>query len=100
MKTLHKDITQDKGRQSLMGTYIVQDDDHKLKATIKRNAYDFQSYATVDRWNGEEWKRVVSFDILKLEIAHYSYLTNDPYWKTEMAACLNYMIADTQAILA
>lgn len=30
--------------------------DHKLRITIRSNAYANQSYAKVERWNGDEWK--------------------------------------------
>ncbi len=34
--------------------------DTKIRTRIRRNAYDFQSYAIVERWNGEEWKEILS----------------------------------------
>ena len=34
-------------------------DGHKLRTTVRRNAYDAQSSAKVDRWDGEKWQNVV-----------------------------------------
>ena len=33
---------------------------HTLKINRKRDSYNFQSHAIIDRWNGEEWKRLAS----------------------------------------
>ena len=31
-----------------------------FRTRIRRDAYDFQSYALIERWNGQEWKEVVN----------------------------------------
>lgn len=36
---------------------------HKLSFDIRRNAYDFQSYAHVNRWDGTKWHRVYDMPI-------------------------------------
>ena len=33
---------------------------HTLQASIRLNAYAFQSHAIIERWNGEKWMKVSS----------------------------------------
>lgn len=47
----------------------------KLKVKIRRNAYNDQSYARVERWNGEEWKIVVTAPITECQCQSLSYVT-------------------------
>ena len=46
----------------------------KVKINIRRNAYDFQSWARVSRWNGEEWKNVVDAPITEFNCHKISYV--------------------------
>lgn len=46
----------------------------KLRTTIQRNAYDFQSSAKVERWDGSRWFEVVSAPIEALPCAAISYV--------------------------
>ena len=34
-------------------------DGQRLRSKIRRNSYDFQSSACVDRWTGEKWENVL-----------------------------------------
>jgi len=56
MKTIDRQIAQ--GRQSINFTEVIEFDGHKLRISIKSDSYNFQSYARISRWNGEEWKQV------------------------------------------
>jgi len=47
---------------------------HTLRINIRRNAYDNQSYAKVERWNGTEWKNVVNAPITECECKGISYV--------------------------
>jgi len=29
--------------------------EHRLRLRIRHNAYDFQSYGRIERWNGDQW---------------------------------------------
>lgn len=53
-------------QQSWFHTQVFKVGDTKLRTRICRNAYDFQSYAKVERWNGEEWKEVATRPISEL----------------------------------
>jgi hypothetical protein len=41
---------------------LATEDGTRLRVQIRANFYQFQSYGLVERWNGEEWKRVVRID--------------------------------------
>lgn len=47
-------------QQSWHYTQTVKVGDAKFRTRLKRDAYDFQSYAVIERWNGDEWKEVIS----------------------------------------
>lgn len=49
---------------------------HTLRVNIRRNAYDNQSYAKVERWNGTEWKNVVNAPITECECKGIAYVDN------------------------
>lgn len=42
-------------RQSLQLRRLYNVDGHKIRTTVYVDAYDFQSYARAERWNGERW---------------------------------------------
>ncbi len=60
--------------QSWHHELTVNIDGHKLRVKIRRNAYDAQSWATVVRWNGEEWKQVCSRPIAECVCSVISYV--------------------------
>ena len=41
------------------------------RSHIRRNFYDFQSYATVERWDGGKWRPVASVPIADLPIHRF-----------------------------
>jgi hypothetical protein len=49
-----------KGQQSLNMTAIWTMGSHRLRVQRKRDAYDFQSYAMIERWDGTKWHNVAS----------------------------------------
>ena len=53
---------------------VKMDDGQKIRVLIRRNAYDAQSWATVARWNGEEWKQVCSRPITECACRSISYV--------------------------
>ena len=62
---LHLEIG--KGRQDVTATALFDMNGHRLRARIKRDSYDFQSSARMERWNGKEWKFLADI--------HYSKMT-------------------------
>jgi hypothetical protein len=55
---LNRDAT--RGQQDLLYKALWTVGDHRLRIRRRRNAYAFQSHAVVERWNGEEWRKVES----------------------------------------
>lgn len=61
--------------QSLHAVLIDATHDPKLRARIKRNAYDNQSTAVVEAWTTDGgWKVIHSVPITALDIAAYDYV--------------------------
>lgn len=48
----------------------------RLRCVIKRDAYDFQSYGKVERWDGDKWQIVLTRSIGELddEVTAISYV--------------------------
>lgn len=61
MKTINKETW--KASQSWNDERILQHGEHTLRTTIKRDAYDRQSHADIDRWSGGQWHNVASIHI-------------------------------------
>jgi len=57
------------------GLGSVDRGEYKLRVRIRRNAYDEQSYALVERWDGSKWHEVVKQPIDRCECQSLSYVT-------------------------
>lgn len=60
--------------QSWFFTQIAIIGKNKFRIRIRRDAYDFQSYALAELWNGQEWKQVISRPIEKMLCHSVSYV--------------------------
>lgn len=60
--------------QSWYHKRVVVVDERRFKVHIRRNAYDFQSFAKVELWNGSEWKGVYSEPITACACKSISYV--------------------------
>lgn len=58
------------GQQSLELVSIWNYGDHKLRIRRRRNAYDFQSWALVERWDGTKWQEVAQIPFAAMACAH------------------------------
>jgi len=56
-----------------------------LRTTIRRNAYDDQSWSKVERWDGDKWQEVVTIPIEFLSCKTLSYVVRG-ITKKEFAA--------------
>lgn len=55
------------GKQSLNAEVVVRSEYQvTLRATIRRDYYDYQSYGRVDIWTGKSWSEVLSRSIAEL----------------------------------
>ena len=69
---------------------------HSVRVVIRRNAYDDQSFAKVDRFDGSAWKTIVSKAITFCECVELSY-TDKRKGATERATDL--FIDDRESLL-
>jgi hypothetical protein len=65
--------------QSIYHERLVRADSspHSYRVTIKRDAYDHQSYSEVQRWSGSRWELVLRCPITFLETKHMSARTKE-----------------------
>ena len=74
--------------QSLHGKAIDSTHEPKLRADIRRNAYDDQSHARLEAWTEEHgWETVRSHPITAMKIAPHSYTDprrDDLTWRRTM----------------
>lgn len=49
----------------------------RLRVSIRRNAFDTQSYAKVQQWDGAQWQNVCSRHISECECKSVSYVDRD-----------------------
>ena len=52
----------------------VRNDEHSLRVTIRRNAFDEQSWARVHRWDGTQWQLVLNKPICHCHCKTLSYV--------------------------
>lgn len=70
---MHSQAT--KGKQSLDYTALWQLGAHKLRVKRRRDSYDFQSWARIERWDGSAWQEVATIP--------YSSMSEDSYYSRE-----------------
>ena len=60
--------------QSWYYTAVLDQNGHKFRIEIRRNAYDDQSYAKISRWEGSQWQRVHDKPIMDCHCHRISYV--------------------------
>ena len=66
------------GQDYVLERVYARDNGDRIRVRIKRDSYDFQSYATADRWDGTQWQNVVRMDGVHPTMAALpSYATRD-----------------------
>ena len=80
--------------QSLWGSKItVVPEVGSVRVTVKRNAYDFQSYVLGEVWLNEAgWTQVQSLPISDFAISEHSYVADDGTWEEDMSLSIDDMI--------
>lgn len=97
MKELHTNIW--KADQSLMGAMYTLKAGRRYETAITRNAYDFQSHATVKLWDGNKWNLVYKEPIEDLPIADHKYVAQEGTWEADMKKSLIWMLNTALIIL-
>lgn len=82
--------------QSLHGSMISVLPSGAYRATIRRNAYDFQSYGKIEVWEVGGWCEIQKLPISEFAIQNFSYVSKDGAWESTMAEDL-YMLIDRGA---
>lgn len=54
------------GKQSLDYRALWQTGTHRMRVRRTRDFYDFQSFAIIERWNGEKWHEVERIPYAKM----------------------------------
>lgn len=73
------EYTLERRDQDLNGEAIDYGHTPRLRAYIRRNAYDTQSYARVYSWTQEGWKDITFLPVDSLKVHPFSYRTpKDP----------------------
>ena len=73
-----------KGQQSLNGSLTDYTGPVPVRAVVKRDSYDFQSYGIAQVWTVEGWADIQRFPINRLAISGKSYVAEDGEWETIM----------------
>lgn len=79
-KTTQAPIQEDlwNANQSWNYERVQQVEGHHFRVRIRRNAYDHQSHATCERWDGDRWRQVISRPIEEMTCSAVSYVTKSP----------------------
>lgn len=85
--------------QSLYGSMVRTLPSGTYRATIKRNAYDSQSYGKVEVWLANGWEQIQSLPISEFAIQKFSYVSNDGVWEDTMAEDLRMLIGRGDAFI-
>jgi len=89
-----------KQNQSLNGSLTDYSGSSPVRATIRRNAYDNQSYGISEVWESQGWVTIQQFPIQNLSVSSVSYVARDGEWEALMEADLNELIAYAHEHLA
>jgi len=77
MKLIQKNLYNQ--NQSWNYLEIIEDTHgNRLRISVRRNAYEEQSHAKVERWDGNQWQFVTSIPITECACYDISYVTKDP----------------------
>lgn len=70
-----------KGSQSLNGSLTDYSGSVPLRAVVKRDAYDNQSYGLAQAWSENGWVDIQRFPIDQLSISGFSYVARGDEWE-------------------
>ena len=78
--------------QTLAGTAIDHTHEPQLRAIVKRNAYDAQSYQKVEAWTAAGgWAEIMALPIEESLIADYDYVSRKD-WEPAMNVDLDRLL--------
>lgn len=81
------------GTQSLNGEAIDMEHSPRLRARIKRDSHDSQSFVIAESWTAEGWKEITRRPISAVAVADYScYGPDKESWKPVMTSDLDSLL--------
>jgi hypothetical protein len=78
--------------QDLQGERVVETDGRVLRARVRRNAYDKQSWAMAEVLTGNGWADLVNLPIGDCSVSGFSYVSRAGDWEGAMASDLGLLI--------
>jgi hypothetical protein len=88
-----------KSAQSLEGCLTDYSRSAPVRAVIRRDAYNFQSYGAAQTWADNGWVEVQRFPIHMFAISAASYVSRDGEWEHLMEADLTQLVGHAHAHL-
>lgn len=95
--TIHERFEQQ--NQDLIAERVVAVGQDRVKAYVRRNSYDSQSYATVSVWTAAGWDRVATLPWDEVVTRQYTYVTKGPAWTVAADVDLGRLVAIGVAFL-
>lgn len=90
-----------RGSQSLEAERIVKVGELRLRALVKRDSYDVQSYAKVYAWTAKEgWSHVTSIPLERTEMRKRAYVERGDEWHAAARKDLDALVRAGVAVLA
>ena len=88
-----------KSAQSLEGCLTDYSRSAPVRAVIRRDAYNSQSYGVAQQWTDKGWVEVQRFPIHLLAISAASYVSRDGDWEDVMEEDLRKLVGHAHAHL-
>jgi hypothetical protein len=91
-----------RGQQDLCAEVVARSDRAVRKtyrASIRRNAYDFQSNARVEWWGPNGWVTVLTRSIQETALHAHTYVAKDGTWESDALASCERLLFDASTTL-
>jgi hypothetical protein len=90
-----------RARHSLVGRAVDSGHAPPLRARVVRDAYDFQSYASVEVWSDHGgWMQLDRLPIDRISVVAHSPAAHDGRWEDSMRSDLQSLIAHGRSFFA
>jgi len=90
METLYAQAA--KKSQSLEYVEYAEHAGQRWRARFKRDFYEKQSFGVAERWDGSQWREVLSCSPSRLKLGGHSTSQEVVYWEADAALDAEYLI--------
>jgi hypothetical protein len=73
--------------------------ERRLRATVYRDSYDFQSYAYVEVWAGDHWEKVVTRRGEQIDFLPSHYERSEERWRSAAESLVDALLAEAYFVL-